>query len=348
MAVEVISAVGDAITLAEAIGESASSPWLFGNEVSLSYPVSVSVKPDQSLAVPRWPETAVSWRLEATLDGASAVAPLTAAFGAQVGSDPVTVSTSAPFGGSFITWSFVVLDAEGHQVGTAVAKFANDDESALPSTVAMAITELPELVTTGTTFQRRDTTSYSSALGGYTWSTSLPADTGTLATSGVQQVLQVAVSTELAVVAVVWQEADRFWLRGVPIVENGTTIPMGTSTRNRWARRPYVLFDSFVGASDTANHKLLEPDDTDSGYQLRELTVDPATGDLTWDESVSVGQFLLPVSGAGLHSSGRVAAIHTDSGRFGQVQPAGTPRPPLVAYTAGPGTESGCCPHRRQ
>ena len=45
----------------------------------------------------------------------------------------------------------------------------------------MAITELPELVTTGTTFQRRDTTSYSSALGGYTWSTSLPADTGTLA-----------------------------------------------------------------------------------------------------------------------------------------------------------------------
>ncbi len=156
-----------------------------------------------------------------------------------------------------------------------------------------------------------------------------------------QQVLQVAVSTELAVVAVVWQEGDRFWLRGVPIVENGTTIPMGTATWNGWARRPYLLFDSFVGSSDTANHKLLEPDDTDSGYQLRELTVDPATGDLSWDRSVSVGQFLLPVSGAGLHSSGRVAAIHTDSGRFGQVQPAGTPRPPLVAYTAGPGTEIG-------
>lgn len=148
-------------------------------------------------------------------------------------------------------------------------------------------------------------------------------------------------STELAVAAVVWQEDDKFWIRGVPIVENGTTITMGTATRNGWSRRPYLLLDSFVGASDTANHKLLEPDDTDSGYQLRELTVDPATGNLTWDDTVSVGQFLLPVSGGGLHSSGRVVAVHTDSGRFAQVQPVNTPRAPLAAYTAGPGTEIG-------
>ena len=55
----------------------------------------------------------------------------------------------------------------------------------------------------------------------------------------------------------------------------------------------------------------------------------------------SLGQFTLPVDAAALHSSGRVVAVHTDSGRLAHVLPATTPQPPLAAYSAGPGTEIG-------
>ena len=54
-----------------------------------------------------------------------------------------------------------------------------------------------------------------------------------------------------------------------------------------------------------------------------------------------MGQFTLPVDAAALHSSGRVVALHTDSGRLAHVLPANTPQPPLAAYSAGPGTEIG-------
>jgi hypothetical protein len=50
---------------------------------------------------------------------------------------------------------------------------------------------------------------------------------------------------------------------------------------------------------------------------------------------------LLPVSAAGLHSSGHVVAIHTDSGRFGWLKPVATPLPVLAAYSAGSGSQVG-------
>lgn len=101
------------------------------------------------------------------------------------------------------------------------------------------------------------------------------------------------------------------------------------------------MFDSFVGAGDSANHVLLEPDETTPGYNIRRLAIDPTTGALSWDPTITLGFFSLPVSAAALHASGRVVAIHTDSGRLGHVLPANTPRPPLATYVAGPGTEIG-------
>ena len=49
--------------------------------------------------------------------------------------------------------------------------------------------------------------------------------------------------------------------------------------------------------------------------------MDPDTGAPTWDSNASYGTFLMSVSAAALHSSGRVVAVHTDSGRFGVAQP---------------------------
>ncbi len=338
---EVVAIAGDVATLAEAIGETVASPWVIENQVSLTYPATVTVSRDPRAAT--WPVTARSWRLEAQIDGAVALAPVTGPLnaGGSTQSDPIVLDLTAPFGGKTITWSFVVLDAAGNQVGTGVsAKLPNDDAANPPSSVEFAITELPAVITADTVFKRADTTTYDSAEAGYTWSDAV-ADNGTSATGKIQEIAGVAIATRLGVAGIVWKQADKFWLRGVPVAENGNTITLGGATRQGYARRPFLLFDSFVGEGDAANHVLLEPDDTEPGYHVRRLTLDPATGALSWDPNTSLGYFVLPVSAATLHSSGRVVAVHTDSGRLGHVLPAATPRPPLGTYVAGPGTQIG-------
>jgi hypothetical protein len=72
------------------------------------------------------------------------------------------------------------------------------------------------------------------------------------------------------------------------------------------------------------------------------VSLDPVTGALSWDPAVMQGMFLLPVSAAALHSSGRVVAVSTEAGRLGWLQPVEVSgRPQLAAYTAGPGTQVG-------
>lgn len=337
--VAVLEAAGDVATLAEAIGETVASPWVIANQVSLTYQATVTVSRDGRAAT--WPVTARSWRLEAQIDGAVALAPITGPLnaGGSTQSDPITIEVTAPFGGNAITWSFVALDAGGNQVGTGVSgKLANDDQADPPASVAFAITELPAAITAATVFRRADTTSYDSA--GYTWSDAI-TDDGTNRSGEIQEIAGVAIATRLGVVGIVWKQGDKYWLRGVPVAENGNAITLGGATRQGYARRPFLLLDAFVGDGDAANHVLLEPDDTAPGYHVRRLAIAAATGELSWDPSASLGYFALPVSAAALHSSGRVVAVHTDSGRLGHVLPAATPRPPLGTYVAGPGTQIG-------
>ena len=233
------------------------------------------------------------------------------------------------------------MDANGHQVGTGVsAQLANDDATNPPTTVDFAITQLPAVITSSTVFRRADTTVYNPTIGGYTWSDTV-VDTGTITTSGIQEVTAVTISTRMGVAGIVWKQDNKYWLRGVPIAERGTTITLGGATRQGYARRPFLLFDAFVGAADAANHVLVEPDETEDGYHIRSLTINATTGALSWDPNASVGSFLLAPDAVALHSSGRVVAVHTDSGRLAHVLPAATPRPPLATYTAGPGTEIG-------
>ena len=342
--VSVIAAVGDVVTLAEAIGETIASPWVIENEVSLQYAATVTVSPDPlSGTPPAWPVTARSWRVEAKIDGVAALSPQTGTVNTGGGTDttPIVLHLTAPFGGNTITWSIVVLDAAGHQVATGMsAPLPNNDSTNPQAMVDFAVTELPAAITASTVFERADTTVFDPAVDGYTWSRFV-VDTGTATTSGIQEVTGVTISTRLGVAGLVWKQADKFWLRGVPVALTGATISLGSATRNGYARRPFLLFDAFVGAGDVGNHVLVEPDDTDDGYQLRALTIDPATGALTWDPTISLGSFLLPVDAAALHSSGRVVAVHTDSGRLAHVVPAATPQPPLATYSAGPGIEIG-------
>jgi hypothetical protein len=71
------------------------------------------------------------------------------------------------------------------------------------------------------------------------------------------------------------------------------------------------------------------------------VSLDPHTGAITWDPSVSYGTFPLAVSAAALHSSGKVVAVNTDSGRLAFLDPVDTGRPQLAAYAAGAGQQTG-------
>jgi hypothetical protein len=334
-----IEVAGDEATLAEVCAETLVSPWVIENEVTLTYSATITINHDPADST--FPKTATSWRLEAKVDGAVTLDPITGSIntGGKIQSDPLVLSVTAPFGGSQIQWSVVFSDSDGHQVGTGVsAQYTNNDPANPPSAVAITIKEILLPITASTVFKRADTTGY--AAGGYTWSNQI-TDTGTVLSKKIQQVTGATVSTLAGVAGLVWEQGSRFYVRGVPMAQNGATIKLAAASNEGYARPPFLLFDAFVNPADQGNHVLLEPDPTTPAYNVRKVTLDPNTGAPSWDPTVSYGTFLLPVSAAALHSSGRVVAIHTDSGRFGWLKPVATPRPVAAAYSAGPGTQVG-------
>jgi hypothetical protein len=337
----IASAVGDVAALAQVGAETTISPWVIENEVNLTYKATVTVSRDPRSST--FPVTARTWRLEAQVDGAAALEPVAGTInaGGRTRSEPLALDVAAPFGGAQIQWSLVLLDGAGHQVGAGASPaYPNDDPDHPPAAVAFAITQLPAVVDTSTVVVRADTTAYSKTAGGYTWSDQVGVP-GTVLTPASVDVVSTAVATSAGVAGVVWKEADRYYLRGVPLAQDKATIELGSATREGYARRPFLLLDPFVDEADRANHVLVEPDETSSAYHVRKVSLDPATGQLSWDAEASYGMFTLPVSAAALHSSGRVVAVNTDSGRLGWLQPVGTPRPLLAAYSAGAGTQVG-------
>jgi len=338
----IAAAVGDLLTLTEVTSETMMSPWVIENEVSLTYPASVTISRDSRAST--FPATARSWRLQALVDGAVGLAPITGEINqsGRLRSDPVALtSVRAPFGGNTIQWSVVFLDEDGAQVGTGIsAKYPNNDPNHPASNVSIRITQLPATITDKTVFKRAATTTYSPQAGGYTWSDQV-SETGTAVSAGIQDVTGAAVATLAGVAGLVWREDDRYFLRGVPLAQNGSTIKLGLGTHEGWERRPFLLLDPFVDAKDRGNHVLLEPDHRSPAYNARPVTLDPGDGSITWDPSISLGTFPLPVSAAALHSSGLIVTASTDTGRLAVLEPARTPSPTLASYAAGEGDQPG-------
>lgn len=337
----VLAAVGDAVTLAEVAAETIVSPWVIENEVNLTYDATVEISRAPNAST--FPATARSWRLEALVEGSLTLDPVAGPInqGGKLRAAPLSMKVAAPFGGKDIQWSIVFLDAAGRQVAAGVSdKMPNDDAANAPSKVSFAITQLPATITESTVFTRSATTTYDAAAGGYSWSDQV-AVTGTVHQKGVQEVTGAAVSTLAGVAGMVFKENDRFYVRGVPVAQDGKTIKLGTALKKEFARRPFLLLDPFVESNDRRNHVLLEPDDETDAYHVRRVSLDPVTGDINWDPAVNLGTFPLPVSDAALHASGKVMVINTNSGRLGWLQPADTPRPQLATFVAGPGTRVG-------
>ncbi|MBV9426081.1 MAG: hypothetical protein JOZ98_24465, partial [Solirubrobacterales bacterium] len=241
-----LEVIGDAATLAEALAETVACPWVIENEVTLTYKASVTVSHDPCAT--SFPPAAKSWRLEAKVDGALVLDPVTGSInsGGTGQSTPVQTDVVAPFGGSKIQWSMVLLDAGGSQVAAGVsAGYVNDDPNNVASKVEFSIKQNPAVITAGTVFVRGATTTFSRAAGGYSWSDRVVVS-GTAASAGVQEVTGAAVATTLGVAGMVFKQGDRFYLRGVPVVQNGKTIELGSVRREGYARRPFLLLDSFV------------------------------------------------------------------------------------------------------
>jgi hypothetical protein len=341
--IAVLSVVGDIATLAEVAAETIVSPWVIENEVSLTYPATIEIHPDpKSTGGNTFPKTAKSWRLEGLVEGSLVLDPIINSFNGAAQSDPLKVDVVAPFGGKDIQWSVVMLDGSGRQVASGVsAKQANDDPNNPFKNPKIQITQLPATIDEKTVFRRTATTTYNGAAGGYEWSEDVKV-TGTSNRKGVQGVTGTAVATLAGVAGVVFEEGDHFYIRGVPVEPDGKPIELGTSTKEKFARRPFLLLDPFVQENDRRNHVLLEPDEHSDGYQIRRVSLDPRTGSISWDANSSFGTFSLPVSAAALHApSGKVVVVHTDTGRIGSVQPADTSRPQLASYRAGPGDQVG-------
>lgn len=341
-----IALVGDIATLAEISLETALSPWVIENEVSATYAATIEISRDPRAAT--FPVTATGWRLEAVIDGASGLSSTTGPIngGGHIQSDPIAVTIpNVPFGGAVIQWAFVLTDAGGRQVGTGASpKLPNNDAARPPTAVSFAITELPAPLTAQTRFVRADATAWDATAGGYAWSDDV-SDQGTRVQSDLQEITGITVSTLHGQVGYVWKQGDRYYIRNAPIAENGSAIRLQPGQTEGYARRPFLLYDSFVAPGDSSNHVLLEPEATGDGYHVRRLVFD-AGANLTWDPNTSWGFFPAPLSAAALHSGGRIVTVNADSGRLGVLAPFQVDvgvggRPALASYKGGPGDQPG-------
>ena len=139
-----IEVVGDVVTLAEVCAETIVAPWVIENEVTLTYPATVTISP-AILGTATFPVKAVSWQLEAKVDGAVVLRSVTGR--STRGSDLSPIrwcdGDGAVRGTADPVERVMFSDAAGAQVGTGVsAQLTNDDPTNPPSTVAFAIKKI--------------------------------------------------------------------------------------------------------------------------------------------------------------------------------------------------------------
>ena len=162
------------------------------------------------------------------------------------------------------------MDAAGNQVGTGVSPSYHEQRPEQPAVDrgvldqgAAGPDQRDHAVPA-----RRHHGLYSTAAGGYTWSAQI-SDSGTLSDKGIQEVAGTAISTLAGVAGVVWEQGNRFYLRGVPVAEDGSTITLGAATEQGYARRPFLLLDSFVARGDAGQPRAARARPLADGYHVR-------------------------------------------------------------------------------
>ena len=222
--------------------------------------------------------TARSWRWRPRSTGRPALEPVTAVVQparGQSSDDGGRGAEPAVRRVDTITWSFVVLDAAGHQVGTGAAKLTNNDPANPASTVAFAIKEIPAAVDATTVFTRDGHHRLRPTLTATPGPPRRPTrhhHSGGRRGDGRHD-----------------RHPARAWPAWCGSRTTGTTCGASRSTRTatritlggatKTGLRPAARSCCSTRSSaprDRGNHVLLEPDDTTDGYHVRAVTLDPS------------------------------------------------------------------------
>ena len=319
-------------TLAEVAAETIVAPWVIENEVNLNYQATVTVKHDPDDAT--WPATASSWTLETKLDDAPASNALTGDInaGGRVQSDPGALHGHRP-----VRRRHHPVEPRGAGRGRPpgghrrLAQVHQRRPEQPADHGEFAITELP--ATDRRQHRLRARRHVSSTA---TRPAATPGSTGSRPTApGRAAPIQEVTGVTVVDHARAWWawSGSRMTATTCGVcrwTRTATPSRLSAGPKEGYARPPFLLFDAFVGRQDRGNHVLLEPDDTSDAYFVRQVTLDPDTGGITWDSSTALGTFSLPVSGGG------AALVGSGRRRAHRQRPRG-PAAPGGHAAAGPG-----------
>jgi hypothetical protein len=344
-----MAAVGDAAQLAQTSAETANSPWVIDNTIHVTYAATVTLQHDPNDAV--FPRSATDWTLTPIV-GSGSQDPVTGQV-TPVGtrSDPIVVSLPAvPIGGGTIQYSVVFTNADGAQVGKGTsAVLPNNDATNLPRQVEITIQEIAIPITANTVFQRQNTTAYSTADKGYTWTPNTQIGGTVQSQTGLIEINAISVGTVSGMAGYVWRAGGatpQYWIRNLPTIQNAGQPTIQLQTGGPYSRKPLVAYDRLNPDLTNGNNFLLEPDDQGTGYQVRRLKLSAGGGTLGWNAGESWGQFLNPLSAVTLHPSGYLVGVNAETGKLDIHKIPANPtddtnRPPLASSYAGPGTRPG-------
>jgi hypothetical protein len=348
---EVIAAmavIGDVAQLAQTSAEVGTSPWVIDDTIHVTYTATVTLKHDPKDAV--FPRSATKWTLTPVIGGSGSRDPITGDV-TPVGtrSDPIVVTvTDVPISGT-IQYSVTFINADGAQVGKgATAKLANNDVNNLPRTVEITIQEIAIPITAHTVFERQNTTAYSTADNGYTWTTNNQVGGTVQDKTGILEINSITVGTVSGMAGYVWRasETNQYWIRNLPTIQNEGQPTIQLQTGGPYSRKPLVVYDRLNPDLVNGNNFLLEPEEQGTGYQVRRLKLSADGGTLGWNAGESWGQFLNPLSAVTLHPSGYLVGVNAETGKLDvhRIPPNPTDDtnlPPMASVYAGPGTRPG-------
>jgi hypothetical protein len=318
------------------------------NTIQVTYTATVTIKHDPNDAV--FPRSATKWTLTPVIGGSGSRDPITGDV-TPVGTrtDPIVVTVPDVPLGSTIQYSVTFTNADGAQVGRgATAVLPNNDANNLPRQVEFAITEIPIPITAHTVFERQNTTAYSTADNGYTWTPNTQIGGTVQSQNGLIEINAISVGTVSGMAGYVWRAGTtpQYWIRNLPTIQDEGQKTIKLQTGGPYSRKPLVVYDRLNSDLTNGNNFLLEPDDQGTGYQVRRLVLSAGGGTLGWNAGESWGQFLNPLSAVTLHPSGYLVGVNAESGKLDihkiPVNPTDdTNLPPLASSHAGPGTRPG-------
>lgn len=324
----VLCEAADIATLATAVGEVLSNPWVTPFRILGTY--TSGVKVIQSPLDSSFPKTATNWKLTPIIEGGSTLTSIVNSkfdwkdpslapgyFVQQIPDVPV---------GSRIQWTVTFWDKNGWVVGIGSSPwYDNFDPTNLPSPT-ITIKELEPPLSKDSSYDLNATTQWDpnrQGGAGVTWSaqTTVPGtitdQTTVSGPTALPAAGNLAVTTIVGTAGLVYKTQ-----KGWKVAQVGTTADPNRNTLalpGTYQQQPVLVYDSMSTDPANGHHYLLEPYDTTGGYVVRQLDLTkPGFGlkTLGQDEVEVVGRFPAELHGAVFHPAGYIVGFNTNTGRL--------------------------------